>query len=39
MIRSMKGIQEMSFRRHGRKVTYVSSSTEDRILSMWIIKI
>jgi hypothetical protein len=34
MIRNMKGIQEVSFGRHGRKLAYVSSSAVDRILSM-----
>jgi hypothetical protein len=38
MIRSMKGKQEVSFGRKGRKITYVSSYADDRILSMWIIK-
>jgi len=33
----MKGIQEVSFRRPERKVTFVSSSADDRMLSMRII--
>jgi hypothetical protein len=37
MMKSMKGIQDVSFRRSGR-MTHVSSSADDRILSMWIIK-
>jgi hypothetical protein len=38
MIKIMKVIQGVSFRRHGKNVTYVISYADECIISTWIIK-